>query len=628
MSTIGNSSGHLSIHTQISPDIVGDTSKNGSKKSSDKIGVEREKRKSNHANRNNEGHRSEHAKNKKMHENHNSESRTAVVDRELEEKMLEGNGSKVTSHLQSQVQSNPGSLASMQLSKLSMNGGIAGTGSKEDSMKAFEAYMVQMMMKEMRKTLPKGAFGSNSMDMFMDMFDQAIAEQMAQRGGIGLSDSLERQFQSRQESTTGGFSSQQGFSSSKHEGGETSSFTNTSQDLDSRQIAMKLKKMGVSTTHLEKFQNMYQTWKAGEKIDTNSYEQNDDVWRRFTSSDAFRNANLQKNVDPFLDKNREQLVNKMIIDDISLSMMDPSMANTGFEQSGNEFGSSMGIERVYGLDINLLTQDPWKLQQILNQRNYQDHIVDPKNSHSNLHNHDVVSLDNASNTSVENFEGGIESFYESRNGVSYNQPEYGMSSNEMKNIFHSISMHTKEHDEHVHSSTELQPFLPLKGTAERDNLEKNNFGKDISMQTYQFPVSGRVSSSFGMRVHPISRQHKHHDGMDIAAPKGSSIKPIADGTVISSGVKGGYGNVVVIEHDNGLTSMYAHCDELLVSVGEQIRKNMTIAKVGSTGFSTGPHLHLEIRKDGILVNPVDYIGTSYSESIDENTVPLTFGNNS
>ena len=148
------------------------------------------------------------------------------------------------------------------------------------------------------------------------------------------------------------------------------------------------------------------------------------------------------------------------------------------------------------------------------------------------------------------------------------------------------------------------------------------------MQSYQFPVSGRVSSSFGMRVHPISRQHKHHDGMDIAAPKGSSIKPIADGTVISSGVKGGYGNVVVIEHDNGLTSMYAHCDELLVSVGEQIRKNMTIAKVGSTGFSTGPHLHLEIRKDGILVNPVDYIGTSYSESIDENTVPLTFGNNS
>ena len=116
--------------------------------------------------------------------------------------------------------------------------------------------------------------------------------------------------------------------------------------------------------------------------------------------------------------------------------------------------------------------------------------------------------------------------------------------------------------------------------------------------------------------------------MDIAAPKGSSIKPIADGTVISSGVNGGYGNVVVIEHDNGLTSMYAHCDELLVSVGEQVRKNMTIAKVGSTGVSTGPHLHLEIRKEGILVNPVDYIGTSDDELKDEDPVPLTFGNNS
>ena len=116
--------------------------------------------------------------------------------------------------------------------------------------------------------------------------------------------------------------------------------------------------------------------------------------------------------------------------------------------------------------------------------------------------------------------------------------------------------------------------------------------------------------------------------MDIAAPKGSSINPIAEGTVISSGVKGGYGNVVVIEHDNGLTSMYAHCDELLVYVGEHVHKNTTIDKVGSTGVSTGPHLHLEIRQDGILVDPVNYIGTSYSESRDEDPVPLTFGNNS
>ena len=99
--------------------------------------------------------------------------------------------------------------------------------------------------------------------------------------------------------------------------------------------------------------------------------------------------------------------------------------------------------------------------------------------------------------------------------------------------------------------------------------------------------------------------------------------------LLSHQVFGGYGNVVVIEHDNGLTSMYAHCEELLVSVGEHVlQKNTTIAKVGSTGVSTGPHLHLEIRKDGTLVNPVDYIGTSYSESTDEEPVPLTFGNNS
>ena len=121
-------------------------------------------RKSNNTNRSQEEHRSEQVKTENCVKI-KTIPKTAVVDRELEEKMLDGGTAKISSHLQSQVRINPGSLASMQLSKLSMNGGIAGAGSKEDSMKAFEAYMVQMMMKEMRKTLPKGALGSNSMDM-------------------------------------------------------------------------------------------------------------------------------------------------------------------------------------------------------------------------------------------------------------------------------------------------------------------------------------------------------------------------------------------------------------------------------------------------------------------------------
>ena len=71
--------------------------------------------------------------------------------------------------------------------------------------------------------------------------------------------------------------------------------------------------------------------------------------------------------------------------------------------------------------------------------------------------------------------------------------------------------------------------------------------------------------------------------------------------------------MVVVEHDNGLVSTYAHCDELLVSVGDSVTVDTVIAKVGSTGVSTGPHLHLEIRKDGVLVNPIDYIGSSVEE---------------
>jgi Rod binding domain-containing protein len=648
MSTIGNSSGSLSVHTQISADIVTGTSENN--RVSDTVARNNDSKGKVKERTNGEDRRSKNSQNRKLNGRQGGESQTAKVDREIAEKMLNGKGngsSGVESQLQSQIQSKPGSLASMQLSKLSMHGGISGVssgGSKENSMQAFEAYMVQMMMKEMRKTLPKGALGSNSMDMFMDMFDQAIAEQLAQRGGIGISESLERQFHSNQDSTTGDFNSQQGFSRSNQDGGEASSFGNTSQDLESKQVAMKLKKMGVSATHLEKFQNMYQTWKEGEQIDQKIVGQVDDVWQNFVASPSFQDANrnsvrTDSTLNPSVDQSREQLINKMIVDEISLGMMDPSLGSNdgiydnkgeGFgENLRNDFGELLGIERVYGSDIGMLSQDPWKLQQILNQRNYEEQVVPDFKSDDNV-NIDKGYLQNSS----EDFEGGIESLYESENeglpsalnGVLHKNHSSdiskdvskhvstGMSSDEMKNVFHSISI--QAHDHHQKMS-DVQPFLPLRGVHEHSEDK-----------VYQFPVSGLVSSQFGMRHHPISHKLKHHDGMDIAAPRGSAIQPIADGQVISSGVNGGYGNVVVVEHDDGLTSTYAHCDELLVSVGDRVTKNMTIAKVGSTGASTGPHLHLEIRKGGELVDPVNYVGANFDSSIEEEAVPLSTKTNS
>jgi murein DD-endopeptidase MepM/ murein hydrolase activator NlpD len=124
---------------------------------------------------------------------------------------------------------------------------------------------------------------------------------------------------------------------------------------------------------------------------------------------------------------------------------------------------------------------------------------------------------------------------------------------------------------------------------------------------YQFPAEGRISSKFGMRVHPISKKKKMHKGLDIAAPKGTPIYPISNGIVSFSGVQSGYGNIVIINHGNGLTSRYAHCHKRHVQEGEKVQQNDMIATVGKTGTATGNHLHLEIRKDNSPLDPLSYL---------------------
>ena len=103
------------------------------------------------------------------------------------------------------------------------------------------------------------------------------------------------------------------------------------------------------------------------------------------------------------------------------------------------------------------------------------------------------------------------------------------------------------------------------------------------------------------------RSHTH-TGLDIAAPKGTPIKAASSGTVTYSGnANDGYGNYVVISHGNGVQTVYAHCSRLLVSKGQHVSQGEVIAKVGSTGNSTGNHLHLEIRKNGVSYNPQYYL---------------------
>ena len=118
------------------------------------------------------------------------------------------------------------------------------------------------------------------------------------------------------------------------------------------------------------------------------------------------------------------------------------------------------------------------------------------------------------------------------------------------------------------------------------------------------PVSGIITSRFGNRE---SIRSYGHTGLDIAAPAGTPIRVTADGEVTFSGYSGGYGYVVKVSHGNGIETYYAHCSELYVSTGEKVKAGDIIAAVGSTGNSTGNHLHFEVRIDGVEVNPQNYL---------------------
>jgi len=118
------------------------------------------------------------------------------------------------------------------------------------------------------------------------------------------------------------------------------------------------------------------------------------------------------------------------------------------------------------------------------------------------------------------------------------------------------------------------------------------------------PVSGIITSRFGVGS---AIRRASHTGLDIAASTGTPIVAAASGTVTFSGYKGSYGNMIVISHGNGVQTYYAHCQTLNLSAGAQVSQGQTIATVGSTGNSTGPHLHLEVRMNGIAYNPQNYV---------------------
>ena len=126
----------------------------------------------------------------------------------------------------------------------------------------------------------------------------------------------------------------------------------------------------------------------------------------------------------------------------------------------------------------------------------------------------------------------------------------------------------------------------------------------LAAGSFMWPASGPITSGFGWRIDPIFHRRALHTGIDIAAPWGARVEAAESGTVLYVGWMTGYGNVVVLDHGNGISTVYAHLSSYAVRAGDAVHRGQVIARVGSTGWSTGPHLHFEVRQDGQPTDPL------------------------
>lgn len=181
---------------------------------------------------------------------------------------------------------------------------------------------------------------------------------------------------------------------------------------------------------------------------------------------------------------------------------------------------------------------------------------------------------------------------ESSNSISANSHPLPATTNKPISAQPSNS-HGDTHSE-THGHVHLTSYSPMP-----------TLGHSINQHELDLPANGVLTSGFGMRNDPFTGESRFHNGIDIALPAGTPVISIAPGQVVFAGRKGGYGNVIEIEHPNGVRSMYAHLAALEVALGQTVNRGEAVGLSGSSGRTTGPHLHFEIRRDGVPIDPLE-----------------------
>ena len=183
--------------------------------------------------------------------------------------------------------------------------------------------------------------------------------------------------------------------------------------------------------------------------------------------------------------------------------------------------------------------------------------------------------------------------------------EYAKSIEAQENQIKSIEAEIKRKEEEVRKKAEEEKKKAAAANKAAQTYKTVSLG-DISF-TWPCPASGRITSGFGGRKSPTKGASSNHQGIDISAPTGTSIVAAAAGEVVIATYSSSAGNYVMISHGGGVYTVYMHASSLLVSQGQSVKKGQTIAKVGSTGYSTGSHLHFGVRVNGSYVNPTKYV---------------------